>query len=404
MDDIFVAGRARTSQLLLKKAINVHTAFDVKGQLTVGKTAPRKRRSRPNFSVNQTTLLNPKYTFADFVRGRSNHFAHLAALDVAARPSMSYNPLFLCGGIGMGKTHLMHAIGHFVRQQYPRFHICYISSEKFANELISAVHSGLITSFRKRFRNLDVLLLDDVQFFSEKERSQEEFFHTFDSLRESAKQIVVASDRPPKQLLGIGDRLRSRFECGLIADIQPLDLETKIAILCSKAERQGTCLSPDLAFYIASSVCTNVRELEGALIKLIAYCSINGVEPSLTTARKVLNTFGNPQIRKVTIAGIQKTVADWFNLELGEMKARNNSRSVVFPRQVAMFLAKRMTPSSLLEIGLQFGGKHHSTVMHSIERIEEQCATDSDLNELVNQLSQTILDGRSLVSDAMIPQ
>jgi chromosomal replication initiator protein len=309
---------------------------------------------------------------------------------VAERPSKAYNPLFLYGGVGMGKTHLMQAIGHEVKRRQPHASICYISSEKFTNEMINSLRYDKMISFRDKFRNVDVLLIDDIQFLAQKERTQEEFFHTFNALHESMKQIVIASDRPPKELPEIEDRLRSRFEWGLIADIQPPDLETKVAILQKKAESERVTLSTDLALYIASNVRTNVRELEGALIRLIAYCSLTGAEISLITAQQVLKNFIDSQARKITIDAIQKAVAEQFGLRVIEIKAKSNSRAIVFPRQIAMYLAKQMTEASLPEIGRQFGGKHHTTVMHSIDKIEDQRQGDKDLNRLLNKLTETL--------------
>jgi chromosomal replication initiator protein len=342
------------------------------------------------FDWDSAAQLNPRYTFDAFVIGAGNQFAHAAAQAVAERPSKAYNPLFLYGGVGMGKTHLMQAIGHEVRRRQPHAAICYVSSEKFTNEMINSLRYDRMTSFRDKFRNVDVLLIDDIQFLAQKERTQEEFFHTFNALHESMKQIVIASDRPPKELAEVEDRLRSRFEWGLIADIQPPDLETKVAILQKKAESERVSLATDLALYIASNVRTNVRELEGALIRLIAYCSLTGAEVSLVTAQQVLKNFIDSQARKITIDAIQRAVADQFGLRVTEIKAKSNSRSIVFPRQVAMFLAKQMTEASLPEIGRQFGGKHHTTVMHSIGKIEEQRQSDKDLNRLLNKLTETL--------------
>ena len=342
------------------------------------------------FDWDTAAQLNPKYTFDAFVIGSGNQFAHAAARAVAERPSKAYNPLFLYGGVGMGKTHLMQAIGQEVKKRTPEASICYVSSEKFTNEMINSLRYDKMTSFRDKFRGVDVLLIDDIQFLAQKERTQEEFFHTFNALHESMKQIVIASDRPPKELAEIEDRLRSRFEWGLIADIQPPDLETKVAILQKKSETERVPLPTDLALYIASNVRTNVRELEGALIRLIAYCSLTGAEVTLSTAQQVLKNFIDSQARKISIEAIQKAVAEQFGLRLTEIKAKNNSRSIVVPRQIAMFLAKQLTEASLPEIGRQFGGKHHTTVMHSIAKIDEQRRMDKDLNRLVNKLTETL--------------
>lgn len=353
-------------------------------------TAPTPVARQQRFDWDSAAQLNPKYTFEAFVIGSGNQFAHAAAQAVAERPSKAYNPLFLYGGVGMGKTHLMQAIGHEVKRRQPQSSICYISSEKFTNELINSLRYDRMTSFRDKFRNVDVLLIDDIQFLAHKERMQEEFFHTFNALHESMKQIVIASDRPPKELAEIEDRLRSRFEWGLIADIQPPDLETKVAILQKKAESEKVTLSTDLALYIASNVRTNVRELEGALIRLMAYCSLTGAEITLPTAQQVLKNFIDSQARKITIDAIQKAVAEQFGLRATEIKTKSNSRAIVFPRQIAMYLSKQMTEASLPEIGRQFGGKHHTTVMHSIGKIEDQRQADKDLNRLLNKLTETL--------------
>ncbi len=340
------------------------------------------------FDWDTAAQLNPKYTFTNFVIGNGNQFAHAAAHAVAERPSKAYNPLFLYGGVGMGKTHLMHAIGQEVKKQNPHFSIVYLSTEKFTNEMINSLRYDKMTSFRDKFRNVDVLLIDDIQFLAGKERTQEEFFHTFNALHESMKQIVIASDRPPKELSEIEDRLRSRFEWGLIADIQPPDLETKVAILQKKAETERVSLPTDLALFIAQNVRTNVRELEGAFTRLIAYCSLTGAEVTLSTAQQVLRNFIESQTRKISIDSIQKAVSEQFGMRVAEIKAKNNSRSVVVPRQIAMYLAKQLTEASLPEIGRQFGGKHHTTVMHSVEKIVELRKSDKDLNRMLNQLTE----------------
>jgi chromosomal replication initiator protein len=360
------------------------------GFAPVSVTSTPGNAKQQRFDWDSAAQLNSRYTFDAFVIGSGNQFAHAAALAVAERPSKAYNPLFLYGGVGMGKTHLMQAIGHEVKRRQPHAAICYVSSEKFTNEMINSLRYDRMTSFRDKFRNVDVLLIDDIQFLAQKERTQEEFFHTFNALHESMKQIIIASDRPPKELAEVEDRLRSRFEWGLIADIQPPDLETKVAILQKKAESEKVTLSTDLALYIASNVRTNVRELEGALIRLIAYCSLTGAEVSLATAQQVLKNFIDSQARKITIDAIQKAVAEQFGLRALEIKAKSNSRAIVFPRQIAMYLAKQMTEASLPEIGRQFGGKHHTTVMHSIGKIDEQRQSDKDLNRLLNKLTETL--------------
>jgi chromosomal replication initiator protein len=346
--------------------------------------------SQARFDWDSAAQLNPRYTFDAFVIGSGNQFAHAACQAVAERPSKAYNPLFLYGGVGMGKTHLMQAIGHEIKRRTPQASICYISSEKFTNEMINSLRYDKMISFRDKFRTMDVLLIDDIQFLAQKERTQEEFLHTFNALHESMKQIVIASDRPPKELAEFEDRLRSRFEWGLIADIQPPDLETKVAILQKKAEQERVTLPTDVALFIASNIRSNVRELEGALIRLVAHSSLIGAEITLPYTQQVLKNFIDSQARKVTIESIQKAVAEQFGLRLVEIKAKNNSRSIVYPRQIAMYLAKHLTEASLPEIGRQFGGKHHTTVLHSVDKIEELRKTDKDLNRLLNKLTEQL--------------
>jgi chromosomal replication initiator protein len=349
-----------------------------------------KVQQQQRFDWDSAAQLNPRYTFDGFVCGAGNQFAHAAAQAVAENPSKAYNPLFLYGGVGMGKTHLMQAIGHEVKKRQPQTSICYLSSERFTNEMINSLRYDKMTSFRDKFRTVDVLLIDDIQFLAQKERTQEEFFHTFNALHESMRQIVIASDRPPKELAEIEDRLRSRFEWGLIADIQPPDLETKVAILQKKAESERVQLPTDVALFIASNIRSNVRELEGALIRLIAHSSLIGQEITLPYTQQVLKNFIDSQQRKVTIDSIQKAVAEQFGLRLAEIKAKNNSRAIVYPRQIAMYLAKHMTDSSLPEIGRQFGGKHHTTVLHSIDKIDTVRKNDKDLNRMLNKLTETL--------------
>ena len=350
--------------------------------------APGPEQSR--FDWNSAAQLNPRYHFESFVIGSGNQFAHAAAQAVAERPARTYNPLFLYGGVGLGKTHLMNAIGHGVKGRLPHAAISYITGEQFTNDMINSVRHDRMTGFRDRFRSADVLLIDDIQFLTSKERTQEEFFHTFNTLHESGKQIVIASDRPPKELNGFEDRLRSRFEWGLVVDIQPPDLETKVAILQRKAELDSTHLPMDVALFIAGNVRTNVRELEGALVRLMAWCGIHGLEITLPTAQNCLKQFIDTQVRKITIESIQRAVAEQFGMRTGELKQKNNSRQIVVPRQIAMYLAKQMTEASLPEIGRQFGGKHHTTVMHSIAKIDEQRRHDKDLARTLGKLQETL--------------
>ena len=360
------------------------------GQRPSAPPPPAPAVEQARFDWNTASQLNPRYVFDGFVIGSGNQFAHAASQAVAERPSKAYNPLFLYGGVGMGKTHLMQAIGHEVKRRTPHASISYVSGEKFTNEMINSVRYDKMTTFRDKFRTVDVLLIDDIQFLAGKERTQEEFFHTFNALHENMKQIVIASDRPPKELADFEDRLRSRFEWGLIADIQPPDLETKVAILQKKAESEHTSLPTDVALFVASNVRTNVRELEGALVRLIAWCSLHGVEITLPTAQQCLKQFIDTQVRKITIEAIQRATAEQFGMRVSELKQKNNSRQIVVPRQIAMYLAKQMTEASLPEIGRQFGGKHHTTVMHSIAKIDEMRRSDKSLNSTINKLMETL--------------
>jgi len=327
--------------------------------------------------------LNPRYTFDTFIVGSSNQFAHAACRAVAEAPSRSYNPLFIYGGVGLGKTHLMHAVGQYVLQHDRNLKLTYISSERFMNEMINAVRYDRIIDFRERYRTVDVLLVDDIQFLAGKEGTQTEFFHTFNALYDSQKQIVLSSDSPPHEIPALEERLRSRFEWGLIADIGSPDLETKIAILKKKAEAEAVPLPDNVAIYIASKIKSNIRELEGSLIRLIAYASLTGQELSLPLAQEVLKNIIDHDEKAVTIEIIQKYVADYYNLKLAELKSRNNSKSVAMPRQIAMYLCKSLTHASLPEIGRSFGGKHHSTVIHSIRKVDHLRKKDGNFNTLI---------------------
>ena len=332
--------------------------------------------------------LNPRYTFRTFVVGSSNQFANAASRAVAEAPSRSYNPLFIYGGVGLGKTHLMHAIGQYVLQQQPNVRLTYISSERFMNEMINAVRYDRILEFRERYRSMDVLLVDDIQFLAGKEGTQTEFFHTFNSLYDAQKQIVISSDCPPHAIPALEERLRSRFEWGLIADIQPPDLETKVAILKKKGEAEGVPLPDNVAIFIAGKIKSNVRELEGSLIRLIAYASLTGREISLSLAQDVLKNLHHDE-HAVTIEVVQKFVSNFYQLKPADLKSRNNSKSVTQPRQIAMYLCKSLTSASLPHIGKSFGGKHHSTVIHSIRKVEERRKHDGDFNTLINNFMQS---------------
>jgi chromosomal replication initiator protein len=346
--------------------------------------------SPPPASVPATTPggLNPRYTFDTFIVGSSNQFAHAACRAVAEAPSRSYNPLFIYGGVGLGKTHLMHAVGRYVLQHDPSLKLTYISSERFMNEMINAVRYDRILDFRERYRSVDVLLVDDIQFVSGKEGTQTEFFHTFNALYDAQKQIVLSSDRPPHEIPALEERLRSRFEWGLIADIQPPDLETKVAILKRKAEAEAVPLADNVAMYMAGRIKSNIRELEGSLIRLIAYASLTGREISLELTQEVLRNVIDQDDKAVTIESIQKYISDYYQVKVGELKSRNNSKSVAMPRQIAMYLAKSLTNASLPEIGRSFGGKHHSTVIHSIKKVDEMRKTDHDFNSLIGSFLQ----------------
>ncbi len=334
--------------------------------------------------------LNGKYTFDRFVVGFCNQFAHAAAVAVAERPANAYNPFFIYGGVGLGKTHLMQAVGHCVKARSPHLRLTYMSSERFMNELINAIRYDKTIQFREKYRNIDVLLMDDIQFLAGKERTQEEFFHTFNALYDAQKQIIISSDSPPKDIPTLEERLHSRFEWGLIADIQPPDVETKIAILKKKAEFENVQLPSDVTFFIASNVKSNIRELEGSLVRLAAYSSLTGEEITLDLAQRVLRSITEQRSRVISIQHVQKVVADHYTLKVSDLKAKDNSRRVAEPRQVAMFLCRELTDSSLPHIGKEFGGKHHTTVLHSVRKIEHLCKCNSKLKSAVDRLAESI--------------
>lgn len=331
--------------------------------------------------------LNPRYTFASFVIGNSNRFAHAAALAVAEAPARAYNPLFIYGGVGLGKTHLMHAIGHHALAVNRGLRVVYVSSETFTNELINAIRDDTTVEFRNKYRNIDVLLMDDIQFVAGKERTQEEFFHTFNALYEANKQIVISSDRPPKEIPTLEDRLRSRFEWGLITDIQAPDFETRIAILRKKANAENLQLPDDLLVTIARQIHSNIRELEGALIRVIAYSSLTNSPLTPDLASEVLHDLAShSKQRQITIELIQEVVAEHFGLRVPDLKARKRTRSLAFPRQVAMYLCRELTDASLPRIGEAFGGRDHTTVIHAYERIQEDLKNDASFAETMSRI------------------
>jgi len=330
--------------------------------------------------------LEKKYIFSTFVVGPSNQFSHAAAKAVADAPGRSYNPLFIYSGVGLGKTHLLHAIGHHVQSKSPRMKVAYLSSEQFTNELINKMSHQRMEEFRQKYRNMDMLLIDDIQFIAGKERTQEEFFHTFNTLYEAQKQIVLTSDRQPKEIPDIEDRLRSRFESGLIADIQPPDLETRIAILKKKAEFWGIRLPDDVAEFLASMMKNNIRELEGGLVKLGAVSSLTNTEITQELARNELKHLLDSRDKIITNELVQKMVAESFGIKIADLKSKRRTKTVVFPRQVAMYLCRSLAGTSLPEIGNFFGGKDHSTVIHSIKVIEEKKEKDPAVRARIETL------------------
>lgn len=337
------------------------------------------------------SMLNPKYTFDTFVIGSGNRFAHAASLAVAEAPAKAYNPLFIYGGVGLGKTHLMHAIGHYVLEHNPNAKVVYLSSEKFTNEFINSIRDNKAIEFRNKYRNVDVLLIDDIQFLAGKEQTQEEFFHTFNTLHEESKQIVISSDRPPKEIPTLEDRLRSRFEWGLITDITPPDLETRIAILRKKAKAEGLDIPNEVMLYIANQIDTNIRELEGALIRVVAYSSLINKDINASVAAEALkNLITSSKPKTLSIHDIQRTVGEFFNIKLEDFKAKKRTKSVAFPRQVAMYLSRELTDHSLPKIGEEFGGRDHTTVIHAHEKISKLVDTDSQLQSQIKEINEKL--------------
>lgn len=341
--------------------------------------------------LNIKSNLNPRYVFNSFVVGNSNRMAHAAALAVAEAPARAYNPLFLYGGVGLGKTHLMHSIAHYILQQNPNAKVLYASSEKFTNELINSIRDDKNEAFRNKYRNIDVLLIDDIQFIAGKERTQEEFFHTFNTLHEADKQIIISSDRPPKEIETLEDRLRSRFEWGLIADIQSPDLETRIAILRKKAEIESLSVPEDVLLFIAKTVISNIRELEGALNRILAFSSLSNKPITVDLANEALkDLISKDKPRIITAEYIQEIVADYFHLKVDELKSSKRTRNIAYPRQIAMYLCRRLTDLSLPKIGEKFGGRDHTTIIHGFEKISKGIPKDMELSQTINELESKI--------------
>ncbi len=348
-------------------------------------------KSSVNVNDEMSSTLNPKYTFDSFVIGNSNRFAHAASLAVAEAPAKAYNPLFIYGGVGLGKTHLMHAIGHYALQNNSNAKVVYVSSEKFTNELINAIRDDRNEEFRNKYRNVDILLIDDVQFIAGKERTQEEFFHTFNELHDANKQIILSSDRPPKEIPTLEDRLRSRFEWGLIADIQPPDFETRMAILKKKADVEKLNVANEVMVYIATKIKSNIRELEGALIRIVAYSSLTNRPITVELASEALkDIISNKQNKNITIDVIQDVVAGYFNLRVEDLKSQRRTRNVAYPRQIAMYLSRKLTDMSLPKIGEEFGGRDHTTVIHAYEKISDTLNTDESLQHTVNDITKKL--------------
>jgi chromosomal replication initiator protein len=357
-----------------------------------------KKVPKDESNVQETTtkrMLNPKYSFDTFVIGSGNRFAHAASLAVAEAPAKAYNPLFIYGGVGLGKTHLMHAIGHYVIEHNPNAKVVYITSEKFTNEFINTIRDNKGANFRNKYRNVDVLLIDDIQFLAGKESTQEEFFHTFNALHEESKQIVISSDRPPKEIPTLEDRLRSRFEWGLITDITPPDLETRIAILRKKAKAEGLNIPNEVMLYIANQIDTNIRELEGALIRVVAYSSLINQDMNADLAAEALkDIIPSSKPKVITIKDIQMSVGKHYNVKLEDFSAKKRTKSIAFPRQIAMYLSREMTDFSLPKIGQEFGGRDHTTVIHAHDKISRLLETDNELQNNVRELTEQMKSPR----------
>lgn len=380
-------------QSICSKQYNVE--FELSSDISVSDSSTESTPTNQNETLivndEMSTTLNPKYTFDSFVIGNSNRFAHAASLAVAESPAKAYNPLFIYGGVGLGKTHLMHAIGHYMLQNNPNIKVEYVSSEKFTNELINAIKHDKNEEFRNKYRKVDVLLIDDIQFIAGKEGTQEEFFHTFNALHDANKQIILSSDRPPKEIPTLEDRLRSRFEWGLIADIQVPDFETRMAILKKKADVENLNVANDVMVYIATKIKSNIRELEGALIRIVAYSSLTNKPITVELASEALkDIISKKQGKHITIAMIQDVVSSYFNLRVDDLKSQRRTRNIAYPRQIAMYLSRKLTDMSLPKIGEEFGGRDHTTVIHAYEKISENITSDESLHNTIEEITKKL--------------
>ena len=368
------------------------TASEIQNEDEIASTKEVSKNSN-SLIVNDemSTTLNPKYTFNSFVIGNSNRFAHAASLAVAESPAKAYNPLFIYGGVGLGKTHLMHAIGHYILQYNPNAKVEYVSSEKFTNELINSIKDDKTQEFRNKYRSVDILLIDDIQFIGGKESTQEEFFHTFNELHGANKQIILSSDRPPKEISTLEDRLRSRFEWGLIADIQAPDFETRMAILKKKVDVENLNVPNEVMVYVATKIKSNIRELEGALIRIVAYSSLTNREISVDLATEALkDIISKKQGKNITISIIQDIVSSYFNLRIEDLKSQRRTRNIAYPRQIAMYLSRKLTDMSLPKIGEEFGGRDHTTVIHAYEKISDNLNSDESLQHTIEDLTKKL--------------
>lgn len=380
---------------LIKNAITQVTQKEYEIQFTIpgeeisddlGQTIPID-----NIDIKEISQLNPKYTFDTFVIGNSNRFAHAASLAVAEAPAKAYNPLFIYGGVGLGKTHLMHAIGHYIVSQGQKLSVVYVSSEKFTNELINSIRDDRNNEFRNKYRNVDVLLVDDIQFIAGKESTQEEFFHTFNALHEANKQIIISSDRPPKEIPTLEDRLRSRFEWGLIADIQAPDLETRIAILKKKAKIENISVPNNVMLYIATKIKSNIRELEGALIRVVAYSSLTNKEITEELAKEALKDIISNKPKEITVELIKSIVSKNYSIKMDDFNSKKRTQAIAYPRQIAMYLTRELTDLSLPKIGDEFGGRDHTTVMHAYNKIEKEIEDNEDFEEKIDTMLKDII-------------